>query len=665
MSAPASKRRQPSAAVMAAAEAAAAAAPHAAQHAPPPEGAAGGGFGDALFAGPDADAGGANGAAAAAAAAPGAAAASPVTRTKDRRDLTDAERRDRRLQQNRLAAKRSYNKRVQRQAEMEQEYEKLRTELEATNNQVSTLGNYIAKMPVFAHLTADPTWHQIMAQHPIPGANAAPQAAAAAPQPQYPQAQMQQQFGTAEAAAVFQQQAAGMAQMPPPPVPTHGAVQPGLDNGGWPATKTESLTVPVASAAQNGAGGSPPGAAGVAVAAAAGVAPMQVPGVAGQAPGQIVHGTGPPPMVPVPSIVVNSDRVVCVATATIDLEQCLASRPFNRWASTLDPKFRLVRLTFTAAEVGEAGVTSVSMQAECTDRATGRPLSASVLLRDEAETQKVGLLVLLEPEGGAGPYAIATRQPRLSVGIFESLEIPLAEARGDDVLFSAGPGDAAALAQEAGLNLASGGRPIDLCALVQAEASPGGPAGKHGVWLTPGTDDTTRVFLCRQSCSQTELQMLASRLARPSESQPGRVPAPLSGVKTEGLDRALGAERQLVVVPYADLRSSRDIRTLCATALYERVAPRLPPLASLADGGRGMWPRSQNKQAAAARAAAARPAQGQAQAAQQAHAVQQAQAAQQQAQAAQHAQAAQQAAQQAHAAQAAQQAVQMDGAGVI
>ena len=617
MSSPASKRRQPSAAVMAAAEAAAAAAQHAAQHAPPPEGGAGDGFGNALFGGPD-DAGGANGAAAAAA-APGAAAASPVTKAKDRRDLTDAERRDRRLQQNRLAAKRSYNKRVQRQAEMEQEYEKLRAELEATNNQVSTLGNYIAKMPVFAHLTADPTWHQIMAQHPMPGANAAPQAPQPQQlqQPQYPQAQMQQQFGTAEAAAVFQQQAAGMpqaagmAQMAPPPVPTHGAVQPGLDNGGWPATKTESLTVPVASAAQNGAGGSPPGAAGVAIAAAAGVAPMQVPGVApqvGQAPGQI-HGAGPP-MVPVPSIVVNSDRVLCVATATIDLEQCLSSRPFNRWASTLDPKFRLERLTFTAAEIGEAGVTSVSMQAECTDRATGRPLSASVLLRDEAQTQKVGLLVLLEPEGGDGPYAIATRQPRLSVGIFESLEIPLAEARGDDVLFSAGPGDAAALAQEAGLNLAAGGRPIDLCALVQAEASPGGPAGKHGVWLTPGTDDTTRVFLCRQSCSQTELQMLASRLARPSESQPGRVPAPVSGVKTEGLNTSLRAPtRQLVVVPYADLRSSRDIRTLCATALYERVAPRLPPLASLADGGRGMWPRSQNKQAAAARPAQAQAAQ--------------------------------------------------------
>merc|ERR1711969_187624 len=105
-----------------------------------------------------------------------------------------------------------------------------------------------------------------MAQHPIPGANAAPQAPQPQQlqQPQYPQAQMQQQFGTAEAAAVFQKQAAGMAQaagmpqMPPPPVPTHGAVQPGLDNGGWPATKTESLTVPVASAAQNGAGGSPP-----------------------------------------------------------------------------------------------------------------------------------------------------------------------------------------------------------------------------------------------------------------------------------------------------------------------------------------------------------------------------------------------------------------------
>ena len=48
----------------------------------------------------------------------------------------------RRLQQNRLAAKRSYNKRVQRQAQMETEYDKLRNELDATNQQITTLGDY-------------------------------------------------------------------------------------------------------------------------------------------------------------------------------------------------------------------------------------------------------------------------------------------------------------------------------------------------------------------------------------------------------------------------------------------------------------------------------------------------------------------------------------------
>ena len=120
MSSLAGGRRQPSAAVMAAAEPAATAA-NAAQHAgaPPPQGSEGGMFGDALFGAAGDEPGGAEPAAAAA-----AAAASP--KPKDRRDLTDAERRDRRLQQNRLAAKRSYNKRVQRQQEMEQEYEKLR-----------------------------------------------------------------------------------------------------------------------------------------------------------------------------------------------------------------------------------------------------------------------------------------------------------------------------------------------------------------------------------------------------------------------------------------------------------------------------------------------------------------------------------------------------------
>eukprot|EP01051_Picozoa_sp_SAG22_P020968 SAG22_NODE_4436_length_1269_cov_25.769231_2_plen_107_part_01 len=67
-------------------------------------------------------------------------------RHKPYAELTDEEKRERRLKQNRLAAKRSYNKRVARQAEMEGEYQKLREELAQTTQQIQILSAYMGKM---------------------------------------------------------------------------------------------------------------------------------------------------------------------------------------------------------------------------------------------------------------------------------------------------------------------------------------------------------------------------------------------------------------------------------------------------------------------------------------------------------------------------------------
>ena len=54
-------------------------------------------------------------------------------------------KRQRRLEQNRIAAKKAYDKRVKRQADMEQEYESLRKQLQETNAQAATLGAFISQ----------------------------------------------------------------------------------------------------------------------------------------------------------------------------------------------------------------------------------------------------------------------------------------------------------------------------------------------------------------------------------------------------------------------------------------------------------------------------------------------------------------------------------------
>jgi hypothetical protein len=54
-------------------------------------------------------------------------------------------KRQRRLEQNRIAAKKAYDKRVKRQADMEQEYESLRRQLQETNAQAATLGAFLSQ----------------------------------------------------------------------------------------------------------------------------------------------------------------------------------------------------------------------------------------------------------------------------------------------------------------------------------------------------------------------------------------------------------------------------------------------------------------------------------------------------------------------------------------
>lgn len=76
------------------------------------------------------------------AAAQPVAAGSPTEADYAGMDEKEAKR-QRRLEQNRIAAKKAYNKRVKRQAEMESEYEQLRQELEATEAEAATLGSFL------------------------------------------------------------------------------------------------------------------------------------------------------------------------------------------------------------------------------------------------------------------------------------------------------------------------------------------------------------------------------------------------------------------------------------------------------------------------------------------------------------------------------------------
>jgi hypothetical protein len=73
-----------------------------------------------------------------------AAQPAPVPTLVDHEGTDEKEaKRQRRLEQNRIAAKKAYNKRVKRQAEMESEYELLRQELEATEAEAATLATFL------------------------------------------------------------------------------------------------------------------------------------------------------------------------------------------------------------------------------------------------------------------------------------------------------------------------------------------------------------------------------------------------------------------------------------------------------------------------------------------------------------------------------------------
>lgn len=70
--------------------------------------------------------------------------AGPAAADKGGLDGQEAKR-QRRLEQNRIAAKKAYDKRVKRQADMEREYESLRQQLQETNAQAATLGAFISQ----------------------------------------------------------------------------------------------------------------------------------------------------------------------------------------------------------------------------------------------------------------------------------------------------------------------------------------------------------------------------------------------------------------------------------------------------------------------------------------------------------------------------------------
>lgn len=606
---------------------------------------------------------------------------------------SEDEKRERRLEQNRLAAKRSYNKRVQKQAEMEEEYEKLRQELAATNHQIATLGSFMAQMPPFAHLVSDPAWNQLLHNHgpaapgggamvEAPGAVGAHQQQTQAQQQhqlelEYQQSQLQQLQGQMHRMD-HQQQAAAMQRQAPRAVtqvaPQQGVISqhhaplqlqapmiaqavqgvgqqshlqqlqhPQLRQEPQPEQRQEVRSAPnlrLLSAeklrADPAANGAPNGAAKAASDASreAGgsqheeiqkldhsasvewwVAASAFAGAAAAPSGEYMKSRGgsragsrPAPsgaQAPSPAAIpaqqqpqqehrsrgasaaragaeqeqsqppqqqqqqlglrpgaagagaeeqlshtltVNGDTVICTASSGVSLQLCLKCVPFNRWLTGLENKFKLKQLTFTAAEVVVGQVVSVSVLVDCQERESGRQLPGLVVLKGERTCSTVGILVLLEtPEDGA-TYTIATMRPRLSIGAMASLEIPVAEIRGERLLYDTG--DASVLATEAGINLGEDAM-VDLTAASQGD----GAGGQLGVWLSPpASDEAMRLFLCRKAVSIAELQNLVGRLSRPGS--------------------------RLVLLPYSDLITARDSKTLCAMALYStmyRLQCSLPP----------------------------------------------------------------------------------------
>lgn len=136
----------------------------------------------------------------------------------------------------------------------------------------------------------------------------------------------------------------------------------------------------------------------------------------------VPSGAGPPAapaLDAATSITVNGRAVVVDAvpqSPPLDVAAAVASRPFQIWATELDPRFELTRVTLQSLDFFGKRVGFVKFRAEATFH--GKPVPGVVFARGGA----VSILPVLHC--GAERWVVACRQPRLPVGRAAFLELP-------------------------------------------------------------------------------------------------------------------------------------------------------------------------------------------------------------------------------------------------
>lgn len=266
-------------------------------------------------------------------------------------DLTEDEKRTRRLMQNRLAAKRSYEKRLKRQAEMKEEYEGLKQQLKAAHLEVATLNSFMAQAPSFASLVVDPTWCELLRSQHVDVSN---QAQLYLRQLLHHQQQLQmrhpllnhqeqlmnqsqlqtqqhqmahEQIAVSHANPTLQMQTPGQSQRQLHQRLQHQAVvqskqspQPQSN----PRTENKSAAEGVADASKTSGD----------VGRKSGTCEM----TAGNVDARELQRE---------TVTLRGDDVLCIASAGVDIRRCLQSVAFKRWVAGVNSRLKICELTFT------------------------------------------------------------------------------------------------------------------------------------------------------------------------------------------------------------------------------------------------------------------------------------------------------------------------------
>jgi len=242
-----------------------------------------------------------------------------------------------------------------------------------------------------------------------------------------------------------------------------------------------------------------------------------------------------PAPVPVPVPVLAPAQAVLqplfTAEAGIALDTAVQSKQFQNWLAQVDTsKFQIRSVHIQSVDMFGPKVGFIKFKADIVDMA-GKFIPGIVFMRGGS----VGILSVLTCKGKK--YSVMTVQPRVPTGRFDFLEIPAGMLDGSGNFAGVA---AKELEEELGIKISEHDL-TDLSGLTGCN---------QGVYLSPGaSDETLRFFSFTREVTEEEMAAMNGRC---------------TGVMAEG------EQITLKIIPFDDLITVADAKTIVAYALYQK-----------------------------------------------------------------------------------------------